>query len=157
MARAESLAPLVRRAEPGELDEVLALRHQVFCVEQGVPVDLERDGRDGEALHLVAVSGPRVVGTCRLLRGRDQETLRLGRMAVAREWRGSGVGEAILGRAHFEAAQAGARRVVLAAQVAVEGFYARLGYVSRGEPFEEAGIAHVVMSREVGAAGRRSS
>jgi predicted GNAT family N-acyltransferase len=157
MAPAEEGRPTVRPAAPEELDEVLALRHEVFCVEQGVPLELERDGRDGEALHLVAMSGPRVVGTCRLLRGRDQETLRLGRMAVARDWRGRGIGEAIIGRAHFEAVRAGARRIVLAAQVEVQEFYARLGYVPRGAPFEEAGIAHVVMSREVAAAGGRSS
>ena len=133
------------------MTDLLALRHEVFCVEQGVPVALERDRRDAGAIHLVAVSGPRVVGTCRLLA--DEETWRLGRMAVARDWRGQGVGEAIMGRAHTEAARGGARRMVLAAQVPVQGFYARLGYVARGVPFEEAGIAHIVMSREIARAG----
>jgi predicted GNAT family N-acyltransferase len=154
MARAE---PIVRRAEPDELEDVLALRHEVFCVEQGVPVPLERDEHDRRALHLVAVSERRIVGTCRLLGGPSQETWRLGRMAVARDWRGRGVGEAILGRAHTEAARAGARRVVLAAQLAAKGFYGRLGYVPWGEPFEEAGIEHIAMSRELVRAGGRQS
>jgi len=138
----------LRLARPHELPAILALRHQVFCVEQGVPEDLDRDGRDREALHVVAVCGPRIVGTCRLLRG-SQGEWRLGRMAVAREWRGQGVGEAVLERAHAEAARAGARRIVLAAQVAVRPFYARRGYVAWGEEFEDAGIAHVAMARDL--------
>jgi predicted GNAT family N-acyltransferase len=154
MARPE---PTVRRAAPDELEGVLALRHEVFCVEQGVPLDMERDEHDLRALHLVAVSDRRIVGTCRLLGGLNQDTWRLGRMAVARDWRGRGVGEAMLGRAHAEAARAGARRVVLAAQRAVEGFYSRLGYVPWGEPFEEAGIEHIAMSRELARAGGRTS
>jgi predicted GNAT family N-acyltransferase len=142
----------VRRAERDELPAILALRHQVFCVEQGVPEDLERDERDRSALHLVALSGLRVVGTCRLTRGSGQGTWRLGRMAVAADWRGRGVGEALMARAHAEAGRAGARRIALAAQVAVRGFYERLGYEARGETFTEAGIEHIAMTRSLGAA-----
>jgi putative N-acetyltransferase (TIGR04045 family) len=147
-APAEPPSVTVRLAQPDELPAILALRHQVFCVEQGVPEDLERDGRDREALHVVAVSGRRIVGTCRLLRG-NRESWRLGRMAVAREWRGQGVGDAVLERAHVEAARAGAKRMVLAAQVWVRPFYARRGYVAWGDEFEEAGIAHVAMARDL--------
>jgi predicted GNAT family N-acyltransferase len=139
----------VRRAGRDELPAMLALRHQVFCVEQGVPEPLERDGLDREALHVVALAGGRVVGTCRLLRADDQETWRLGRMAVAREWRRAGVGQAVLSQAHVEAARVGARRVVLAAQVPVRDFYARNGYVAWGNEFTEAGVRHVAMTREL--------
>ena len=71
-----------------ERDAALALRHRVFCEEQGVAVDLEADGRDGEALHVVAVSDGAVVGTCRLVL--DGDTAKLGRMAVEPEARGRG-------------------------------------------------------------------
>ena len=142
----------VRRAERDELPAILALRHDVFCVEQGVPEELERDEHDRDALHLVALSGLRVVGTCRLTRGTAQGTWRLGRMAVAADWRGRGVGEALMARAHAEAGRAGARRIALAAQVAVQGFYERLGYEARGETFTEAGIEHIAMTRALGRA-----
>ena len=55
----------VRGAE--EMSAALRLRHDVFCVEQGVPEREELDGRDHEALHLAAVSGTELLGTCRLL------------------------------------------------------------------------------------------
>ena len=58
----------VRRAGgTDEMDALLALRYQVFCREQGVPEHEESDGRDHEAVHLVAVAEGEVVGTCRLL------------------------------------------------------------------------------------------
>ena len=123
----------------------MALRLAVFCEEQGVPEELERDAHDATALHLVVDEGGVVTGTCRLVR--DGEVMRLGRMAVARERRGAGLGALLLARAHRAAHEAGAREVELHAQVDVRGFYERAGYVAEGEMFEEAGIAHITMRR----------
>src|SRR5512139_4271898 len=93
-------------AETGEREAALALRRRVFCEEQGVAVNLELDGRDAEALHLVAVSGRRVVGTCRLVL--DGSTAKLGRMAVEPGERGRGIGAGLLARAEEQARGAGA-------------------------------------------------
>ena len=65
-----------------EVEAALALREEVFCGEQGVSLADERDGRDGEAVHLVAVEDGRVLGTCRLLL--EGTAVKLGRMAEAR-------------------------------------------------------------------------
>jgi predicted GNAT family N-acyltransferase len=139
----------VRRAAGRELDASLALRHAVFCDEQGVPEELERDGADGGAVHLAAVMADvGVVGTCRLLPGRP--AWRLGRMAVARPWRGRGVGARLLRAAEEAAAAQGATEVALTAQVPVLGFYERLGYRGEGAPFEVAGIPHLAMRRALG-------
>ena len=73
----------IRRADgSAELDQLLDLRHRVFCVEQGVPKHEEIDGRDGDAVHLVAVRSEdgRVLGTCRLLF--VDRTVQLSRLAV---------------------------------------------------------------------------
>jgi predicted GNAT family N-acyltransferase len=134
-----------RRARPDEMDQVMALRHAVFCAEQGVPEDLERDAEDATALHVVAVDGGRVVATCRLLG--DGSTVRLGRMAVDRAWRGRGMGAAVLDAAHAMAAERGAAAVEIHAQTSALGFWERAGYVAEGPEFEEAGIAHVAMRR----------
>lgn len=138
----------MRRAGGDDIGHAMALRHRVFCQEQGVPQELERDEHDAAALHLVAVDGRgAVVGTCRLVR--RGEAMVLGRMAVEGSRRGLGVGARLLDAAHAEAAAAGAREVELHAQVEVRGFYARAGYAAEGPEFEEAGIAHVVMRRAV--------
>jgi predicted GNAT family N-acyltransferase len=135
----------VRAAAADDLGGALALRHAVFCVEQGVPEELERDEHDATALHLVAVAGGVVVGTCRLLVGGG--SARLQRMAVARSHRGRGVGADLLGAAHRWARAAGATEVELHAQLTAREFYARAGYVAEGEEFEDAGIPHVLMRR----------
>ena len=132
--------------DAGEVEQALSLRERVFCGEQGVELAAERDGRDGEALQVVAVDeGGGVVGTCRVLV--DREVGRLGRMAVAREARGRGVGAAILAAAERSAVEAGARLMRLHAQRYVEHLYATAGYVPYGEPFVEEGIPHVSMEK----------
>ena len=141
-------APEIRLvAGNGERDAALALRHRVFCEEQGVALDLEADGRDGEAIHVVAMSDDAVVGTCRLVL--DGETAKLGRMAVEPEARGRGVGAALLAGAEREARAAGARRIALHAQARARALYARGGFAERGEIFVEAGIEHVLMEKRL--------
>jgi predicted GNAT family N-acyltransferase len=141
----------VRRARDGELAAAFALRHEVFCVEQGVSVADELDGRDDEALQLVAVRSRdgRLVGTCRVLI--EGATAKLGRMAVPRDARGAGIGSALLASAELAARRAGASRVALNAQLAARGLYARAGYVENGPSFVEAGIDHVGMERRLDA------
>jgi predicted GNAT family N-acyltransferase len=135
----------VRAATDDDLGGALALRHAVFCIEQGVPEELERDEHDATALHLVAVADGVVVGTCRLLF--VGASARLQRMAVARSHRGRGVGADLLAAAHRQARAAGAAEMELHAQLTARDFYARAGYVAEGEEFEDAGIPHVLMRR----------
>lgn len=125
----------------------MTLRERVFCGEQGVSLDAERDGRDEEALHVVAVEGGTVVGTCRLLL--DGEIARLGRMAVERDLRGRGIGGEVLRAAEDAARAAGARTMRLHAQRAAEALYRRSGYRQRGAPFVEEGIPHVAMEKRL--------
>lgn len=133
---------------PGDEEEreaALALRERVFCGEQGVSRAADRDGRDSEALHVVAVEDGRVVGTCRLLM--EDHGARLGRMAVDRGARGRGLGAALLAEAERRAAAAGARRVMLHAQERARSLYARGGYQPVGEPFMEEGLPHIAMEK----------
>jgi len=136
----------VRRArDADEVAAALALRHAVFCVEQGVPEHEERDGRDHEGLHLVALAGERLVGTCRLLFVRD--TVQFSRLAVEPSVRRQGIATALLRAADAETLSAGARRLVLHAQVYARELYERAGYRARGREFVEAGIRHVAMEK----------
>lgn len=138
-----------RAAGPAEMDELLELRHRVFCVEQGVPKREEIDGRDEEAIHLVAVRGEdgRVVGTCRLLL--VDRTVQLSRLAVDSETRRQGIAAALLREADREATGCGARRIVLHAQTYARDLYTSGGYEPRGRVFVEAGIEHVAMEKRL--------
>jgi predicted GNAT family N-acyltransferase len=138
----------IRRVEePREMDAALDLRHRVFCVEQGVPKREEIDGRDGEAIHLVAVRDGRVIGTCRLLF--VDRTVQLSRLAVEQEARREGIATRLLAAADAEAEAAGARRIVLHAQTYAEELYANAGYEPRGRVFVEAAIEHIAMEKRL--------
>jgi predicted GNAT family N-acyltransferase len=139
----------VRRiASEQELQAALELRHRVFCVEQGVPKHEEIDGRDGEAMHLIAVDEQsRVLGTCRLLF--VDRTVQFSRLAVERDARRQGIATRLLHAADREAHAAGVRRIVLHAQTYARELYTRAGYEERGRVFVEAGIEHVAMEKRL--------
>jgi predicted GNAT family N-acyltransferase len=128
-----------------EVDAALALRYEVFCVEQGVSLAEERDGLDDEALHLVVVYDGDVVGTCRLLLVGSE--VKLGRMAVAPAHRGRGLAAELLVEADARARELHARRIALAAQLTAQALYARAGYAPYGDVFLDAGIEHVMMGK----------
>jgi muramoyltetrapeptide carboxypeptidase len=126
---------------PGDAPALRALRHQVFVVEQSVPEALEWDGQDAACRHALAVDADgHPIGCGRLLPDGH-----IGRMAVLPEWRGQGVGTALLDALVRLAREVGHRRVALNAQTQALAFYERCGFMACGAEYEEAGIAHRAM------------
>lgn len=131
-----------------DLRGALDLRVRVFCHEQGVPRQAEVDAYDDVARHAVAVTpDDRVVGTMRLVAVGTM--VRVGRVAIDRDFRGRGIASALLERAMDYARGVRAEELRLAAQTAAADLYRKAGYRQVGRPFQEAGIEHVWMVREV--------
>lgn len=135
--------------EAGSWDELheaaCAVREAVFVVEQKVPREIELDEHDTTSRHVLASDGDgSPIGTGRLLPDGH-----IGRMAVLAEWRGKGVGRALLERLLEEAAGLGMRHLALHAQTQATGFYRRFGFVEEGPEFMEAGIPHRTMVRSL--------
>jgi predicted GNAT family N-acyltransferase len=127
--------------------DAFELRYEVFVDEQGVPRELEVDEFDPCATHLVAIRDDQVVGTLRML---DHDgAAKIGRVAVRAAARRTGVGARLMDRAAAIASERGFAEIVLHAQVAVAGFYRRLGYVAEGDRFDEAGIPHIAMRKKI--------
>lgn len=121
--------------------EALRIRLDVFVTEQRVPLEMEIDSMDPVSVHALALrSHGTALGTGRLLPDGH-----IGRMAVMREARGRGVGAALLLRLMQAARQRGHQEVELFAQVHARRFYERFGFVAVGEPYDDAGIAHITM------------
>jgi predicted GNAT family N-acyltransferase len=162
-------APIELRWAHGDEDMrgVLTLRERVFCGEQGVPREEEIDGRDDDALHLVALAPEdgHVVGTLRLLLDRapadsspdtgladahdDAPGAKIGRVAVQREWRRRGIALRMLELALAAARERGCARVRLAAQLEAVALYEHAGFAVESDLFEEAGIQHVWMGQRL--------
>ncbi|MDQ5847966.1 MAG: GNAT family N-acetyltransferase [Pseudomonadota bacterium] len=120
------------------------IRFEVFVKEQGVPAAIELDEADARSLHALAFHGAQVVGTGRLLPDGH-----VGRMAVLKQFRGKGIGSALLVKLVEAAKQRGERTLVLSAQVHAVDFYRAHGFRPQGEVYEEAGIAHQDMRRSI--------
>ncbi len=124
------------------------VRRAVFIEEQGIPAALELDARDADCVHAVAFDGN---GTA-LATGRLLPDAHIGRMAVLAWHRRRGLGATIL-RALVAVAQGrGMPQLRLHAQSSAVGFYVREGFRTIGEPYEEAGIPHQTMVRDLDAA-----
>ena len=142
------MLPEIRPARSDdEVSAALDLRERVFAVEQGVDPAADRDGRDREALHVVAVEDGRVVGTCRLVMHGPRA--RLGRLAVLPSRRREGLGAALLAEADRQARAAGVRCIDLHAQLPARELYLRDGYSELGDVFVEEGIEHVAMEKRL--------
>ena len=129
--------------------DAAAVRTEIFVLEQGIPIEMEWDELDAEALHAVAYNSTgQPVATGRLLCHAPQ-TGRVGRMAVKRALRGTHLGLRILTALLDAARQRGDLEIVLHAQRSAEGFYLRAGFLPRGEPFDEVDIPHIEMIKRL--------
>lgn len=125
--------------------DLKALREAVFIQEQQVPAEEEWDELDADSEHVLAYANDGSVIGC----GRLTPEHKIGRMAVLADWRGRGVGAAMLGLLLQRARELGRESVSLHAQVSALEFYRKHGFEAFGEPFMEAGIEHRAMRRQL--------
>jgi predicted GNAT family N-acyltransferase len=124
-------------------EKLRAVRLAVFVVEQNIPEELEWDEFDAPSVHAIAEDAQGAPIGC----GRLLSDGHIGRMAVLSDWRGRGVGAALLVYLIELARERGDQRVLLNAQTQAMPFYARYGFAPVGAQFEEAGIPHWTMER----------
>jgi len=121
----------------------LALRRDVFILEQRVPEDVERDAYDATATHIVALLDGDVAGVLRIVF--LPEHAKFGRVAVARAARGKGLATAMMQVAMRLARDAGETRFYLTAQTDKLALYEKLGFAAYGDEFEDGGMPHLAM------------
>ena len=121
--------------------ELKAIRQQVFIIEQHIPQELEWDGLDDRATHLLALNNANQTVACaRILPGGI-----IGRMAVLKQWRNLGVGRAVLSYAVNFCRTQGLLSIELSAQQHAVGFYSKAGFVVISNEYMDAGIIHYDM------------
>ena len=123
-------------------DDICAIRYEVFVDEQNVPEELEIDGLDGKAKHVLAFVDGVPIGTGRILSDGH-----IGRVAVLKNYRGLGIGKSIMKELIKCAQDMSLEKVWLSSQWHAYSFYLDLGFVCVGEVYKEAGIEHIKMFR----------
>ena len=128
-----------------ELKQVFAVRKIVFVDEQHCPPELEWENED-VSTHFLALSDHKPCGACRWRK--TDAGYKLERFAVLKEYRGSGVGRALIATV-LDDLPTDAPYVYLNSQLDAMSLYAKFGFVAEGDQFEEAGIQHFKMVRKV--------
>ena len=123
-------------------DDICAIRYEFFVDEQNVPEELEIDGFDGEAKHVLTFVDGLPIGTGRILSDGHS-----GRVAVLKNYRGLGIGKSIMKELIKCAQDLSLEKVWLSSQWHAHSFYLDLGFVCVGEIYKEAGIDHIKMFR----------
>lgn len=127
---------------------IFAIRQAVFHQEQGVAPDLDFDGQDPTAWHVVATVASQPVGTARI-RCLSNTLAKLERVAVLPAYRGQGIGYAIVQTAIQFLTENSISEVKLHAQSYTKDFYQKLGFYPVGDEFLEAGIPHIEMRQQI--------
>lgn len=130
-----------------EMELVHDIRMEVFVGEQGVPVELEMDGLDGEAVHVLALVDGMPAGCARMLLNGDET--KIGRVAVKKSKRRYGIGTGMCKLLITIAKDEGIRKIHIGSQLTAVDFYTTLGFEKEGGVFMEAGIEHVKMVKRI--------
>jgi predicted GNAT family N-acyltransferase len=140
-----------RQGSASDFERALALRIEVFVEEQAVPIEEEQDEADDEAMHWLILDSATLTALCTARMVPYQEgcqmrpVAKIGRVAVKKTMRGKQLGALIMGEILATVQREGYDQAILDAQVQVIPFYEKLGFVTEGEEFLDAGIRHYRM------------
>lgn len=129
-----------------EIYEIITLRERVFVVEQNCPY-LDCDGKDIDSLHLGIYDTASLQGYARLVPpGLSYDTWSIGRVVVAPEFRGLGLGKKVMEAAiHYLVQDERVQKITISAQEYLLSFYNELGFTQVGTGYLEDDIPHVKM------------
>ncbi|MFC1865779.1 GNAT family N-acetyltransferase [Chloroflexota bacterium] len=127
-----------------ELEQAFQVRKRVFVDEQGISEELELDGFDCKALHVVVQYGEITIGTARVLFP-SPGVAKIERMAVLKNFRRKGAGSKIVSFLNEELKGQKISKIIVHAQCSATPFYKSCGFVESGAPFNEACIPHIKM------------
>lgn len=128
-------------SDPEDLETVFAIRRKVFVEEQNCPPELEWEFED-ESTHFLGKVDDVPAGAARWRK--TEKGYKLERFAVLQEFRGYGMGKALV-QTVLDNLPKDADYIYLNAQLTAIGLYEKFGFVKEGPQFEEAGIQHFKM------------
>lgn len=120
------------------------VRQVVFVEEQAVAPDFEWDELDASAIHLLALFDNQPVACLRII-----DYHKIGRMAVLKEWRGLGLGNALLLEAIKICKARGSKSMHLSAQTHAIKFYRKAGFKVTSVEYCDVHIPHVDMQLDL--------
>lgn len=142
MSETDSIQVKQATSQP-DLEKVFAIRREVFVHEQNCPPELEWEFEE-ESHHFLATVNGLPAGAARWRK--TDKGYKLERFAVLRQFRGKGIGQALV-NAVLGDMPTDASYIYLHAQIQAIPLYEKAGFVKTGPEFEEAGIRHYKMEK----------
>jgi ribosomal protein S18 acetylase RimI-like enzyme len=103
------------------------LRWRILRAPWNQPKGSEQDELEGQAIHIIAIDGDKIVG-CGRAHFNTEDEAQIRYMAVENEWQGKGVGKLILDELEKRVLEKGAKKIILHARENVVRFYEKNGY-----------------------------
>ena len=122
------------------LSQLKNIREKVFIQEQKVTPQLEWDGMDEKAIHFLVFKDEEAIGCARAIV--IQSHMQLGRMAVLKEYRGQGIGSALIEQAMTTAKLNQLSAIYISAQCHAIDFYKKFGFEVTSDIYLDAEIPH---------------
>lgn len=122
---------------------LMPIRKSVFIREQLVPAELEWDDWDNKARHILLIFNNVPIGCARLIF--IDQIIRLERMAIIKTKRNQGFGKKLVWEIIRIAKNEKIKEIRISAQIQAISFYQKIGFMLKGNTFEDAGIIHIKM------------
>ena len=138
----------IRLAENQEdVKTALKIRESVFVKGQGIEKCIDADGLDDKSEHVILFYD-NVPAGCARIRNAESGS-KIERVAILGDYRGRGLGKKLMEFTIDYLRENGVEEAHTDSQYQVKDFYAKIGFKEIGEPFQEAGIKHIKMSRRL--------
>ena len=130
-----------------EYQEMVRLRDDILRKPLGLFFTPEELEKEKDNLLIAAYEDDHMLGCCMLVEEDGPHTVRLRQMAVVNDLQGKGLGKALIQFAENLARDRGYKKITMHARKNAVGFYEKMGYVLKGEEFEELTIPHYIMEK----------
>ena len=124
------------------------IRKKVFVEEQGIPLHLEIDEFDQTATHFVVLEDDEPIAAARI-RETESNVGKVERVCVLPEHRRKHLGVLVMNALEEHAKKNGWKKLKLNAQTYAIPFYEKLAYQVTSPEFDDAGIPHRAMEKEI--------
>ncbi len=137
---------------PQELYDILALRKEVFIVEQ-TSMYQDPDGLDPQALHIRLTEGETLIGYARIFAsGIKFDEASIGRIVIAPNYRGQRLGHQLVETGKHEIkTRFHTTAIRIEAQHHLKKFYESLGFAQDSDIYDWCGIPHIKMCTTIAA------
>ncbi len=132
-----------------EYDQTVQLRDKILRKPLGLVFSEEQLAEEFSDFHLAAFTNDWVLRGCLVLTPKGDKTLKMRQVAVDEAVQKSGIGRQLVAASEALARRNGFDVMELNARDTAVPFYKKLDYTIVGEPFEEVGIAHVKMMKNM--------